>query len=235
MKAVFIGKYETEKWDLTNLIRILYTYKFDTVYFMEDGWNSTWSQEMRHAGFKVFCVLKFKNKSIEVLRSKIDAVRMFSDGICFDYIREENCKLWNVFSIFKIMFRVNKIKFLIDLEKEKEWHCVLKCEDYSSLLDNELNRMFYGQSIPLFSLLFDRILLMSYHQEYKQPIYHVVELILKLQNLSKKVIPIFQTYQDNPIQDYDKYWGDVVMVTDIFTNKAYFRLGTCDLDSFKTE
>jgi len=234
-KAVFVGEYEFKKWKLEEVISILKKYDFDTVY-LEEGVLPK-SFYLHQAGFKCFAWIKFTGKTNEELAGLIGKYSGLIQGVCLDYVRCED--KFFPFGFLTLIPRLLRIKKLIRTFKELEWTACLKCEvfkgagkDWFWFLFNELNRWFWGQPLIFMYKLFDKVLLMSYGKEYNVSELRVKETVKGIQERFSNVVPIWGTYIDKPVVDYTFYHKDIVKYSKCFCDNAFFRLGTCALESF---
>lgn len=261
MKGVFIGTYEFNKFGVNKIKDLVKEYNFTHLFVSEECISIEYNlvDDLRKVLLKdcvnccLFAWVKYKSKSEDCLVNQLLNLPHYFTGVVLDYVRvKDSC-----FGLVKGVKEVNNISNIVNSVKEKckvkgfEWLACFKCEAYFPLLSsgtgclsrlkeevgvisNDFNRLCWGQSIRKHEPLFNKILLMSYHQEYNVSSENVTSLVKKLQKkYSNKIIPIWQTYQDNPTIDYELLWQDVIEESKKFKDNTYFRLGTCDLDSFK--
>ena len=230
MKAAFVGEYELTSIGYIKVINILKKYRFDAIYLF-NTFNDDFVNECRKNNIKVILTINFMLLEKEEIISYINRFKDIIDGVCFDYIREESTSFFNIFKMSEIYLKFWQIKK--EFPTIKQWDVCYKCEDYFAFFTNEINRLLYGQCIGFFKPLVTNFLMMSYHQEYNQPIEKICNMIDQLQkHYGDCVVPIFQTYQDIPYVDYTKEWKEVASESKRYPKKAYFRLGTCKPDSF---
>jgi len=124
---------------------------------------------------------------------------------------------------------------LIKYFLKKLYNFIEKLENINHIFLNELNRLCWGQSIRLIKKYVKKILLMTYHQEYGVNIQKVINITKKLNvfHNTNKIHCIWQTYQDNPIVNYDINWKEVNILSSYFDDNTYFRFGCCNLETFK--
>jgi len=236
MKSTFIGLHELNKFgSVSNTIKVLKKYEFTTVYLS----TSILSDAIffKNAGFKVLVWLSF-NKSIDELVSVLKKCFKTVNGACFDYIRYDKTSVFNILFSLRIYYKLKTVIEKVNVSSN-EYHCCLKCEDYRSVLSNEVQRLSYGQCIWLLKKCCKYCMLMCYHDAYGVPMSGVINLMDGLRKLhGSSVIPIFQTYKDGSesvdgVTDYNKLWVSVMFWSKYFKDKSYFRLGCASLDSFK--
>ena len=123
---------------------------------------------------------------------------------------------------------------MINFFLRKIYNFIDKLENLNYIFLNEVNRLFWGQSIWMIKSCVSKILLMTYHDEYNVSIDRVSDIVrgLRVFHKTNKIVPIWQTYKDNPVVDYNILWYDVKKESKKFKDKVFFRFGTCDLRTF---
>lgn len=227
MKGVFLGSYELKKWGVKKVKSVLKKYSFTHIYLHEEVLNTAKDLKSKH--WKVYAWVDVGQHPIQNIIEDINTHSKHISGVCLDVIRKLTHTWLNFFKAHEVTRKVKSIKEGVT-RKDLDWVGCFKCEVYDSLLLNIINRLFYGQSLKEMYGLFSKCLMMSYHQEYKQPLEKVFTIIEKLKKFyGRKITPIFQTYQDFPKVNYNLHWKGYEKYK---KSKAYFRLGTCKLESF---
>ena len=230
MKATFIGLYEIEKFGIKDLVELLKFYGFDTVYLEYEVFF--FFSEFKD--FKKVLWVHCLDSCVRVVR---DVLSCFTfDGVLLDGIRcmDEDFGVKGILKSISIAYLVKEYGEMVN-EFGTELEVCFKCEDYVSVFSSEVNRLFWGVSIWMIKSCVSKILLMTYHDEYNVSIDRVSDIVrgLRVFHKTNKIVPIWQTYKDNPKVDYNILWSDVKKESKNFKDKVFFRFGTCDLETFK--
>lgn len=188
---------------------------------------------------KVYPWIKYRYYNINDLISLLKSMRASYkvEGFCLDYIR---CKDedYGLKGLFYNLFLYRDLSHLTREVLGVDFHACFKQEVFNSFLGNEtllsdLNRAMWGQNIILHKKFFSKILLMGYFQEYGVTINKMISVTKALQKkYGDKIVPIHQTYKDNPVVDYTIIWHNVIKASKEFKDNSYFRLSSCNPLSF---
>ena len=229
MKAVFVGQFECERFGFSELVRLLKKYEFDTIYLHSEVYFLS-----EH--FKDFNVFLWVNYHSEELESIYNKLIIFDNikGVLLDGVRvlDDEFGLFGLLNVFNTTLTIRDVSKRLSV-LGMELQVCFKQEDYVSVSRSELNRLLWSQSICLVKKWVNKVLLMGYHQTYGVGLDKVVFMVNALRKKhGNKVVPIWQTFQDIPF-DYNIYWKEVKAVSGFYSDKIFFRFGTCDLKTFE--